>query len=89
MKFFHHLLKINILLCFILLISTSNVFAQNEKQQLSLANSLVKNREYEAALKIFKNLENKNQLRINARDGIRICLKELRQYEELVIYLEK
>jgi len=63
--------------------------AQNEKQQLRLANSLVKNREYEAALKLFKNLENKNQLRKNAREGILKCLKGLRQYDKLVTILEK
>ena len=69
--------------------SISNVLAQNEKQQLRLANTLVKNSEYEAALKIYKNLEKKNQIRNNAREGIIKCLKGLRQYEVLVTYLEK
>ena len=89
MKFFRHLLRINILFCFLFLISTLNVLAQSEKQQLRLANSLEKNRDYDAALMIYKNLENKNQTRKNARQGIQNCLKGLRQYEELVDYLEK
>ena len=66
MKFFRHLLRINTLFCFLFLLSTLNVLAQSEKQQLHLANSLEKNRDYDAALKIYKILENKNQTRKGA-----------------------
>jgi len=69
--------------------STSNVLAQSEKQQLRLAKSLEKNSEYEAALKVYKKLESKKQTRKSARQGIQNCLKGLRQYEELVSNLEK
>jgi len=89
MKFFRYLLKINFLFCFLFLLSSITILAQSEKQQLRLANSLEKNHEYEAALMIYKKLENKTQTRKNARQGIQKCLKGLRQYEELVLYFEK
>lgn len=66
-----------------------SAFAQSEKQQLHLANSLERNREYEAALIIYKNLEKNIKTKRNARQGIQKCLKGLRQYDELVSFLEK
>jgi tetratricopeptide (TPR) repeat protein len=89
MKYFRHLLKIKYLVCFLLLLANFNVLAQNEKQQLNLANSLERNREYEVALKIYKNLEKNIKTKSNARQGIQKCLKGLQQYDELVAFLEK
>ena len=65
-----------------------NGFTQNETQQLRLANSLERNQEYEAALKIYKNLENNNTTKSAAIQGIQNCLKGMMQYDELISYLE-
>ena len=65
-----------------------NVFSQSESQQLRLANSLEKNQEYEAALKIYKNLENNIKIKNAAIQGIQNCLKGMMKYDELISYLE-
>jgi tetratricopeptide (TPR) repeat protein len=64
-------------------------FAQSEIQQLKLANSFEKNRDYEAALKIYKNLEKNFKTKYAVIQGIRNCLKGLMKYEELVSYMKK
>lgn len=88
MKFYQHLLKHKYFISSLLLFYIISGFGQNTEYQLRLAQRLENSKEYEEALKIYRRIDDDFHQNLKAVKGITNCLKNLMQYEEMVIYLE-